>query len=322
MTGAGSRASATTRTDTPIFYARLSIGAALVTMALKFTAWRLTGSVGLLSDAMESVVNLSAASMALWMLRIAARPPDEEHAYGHGKAEYFAGAFEGAMITMAAMSILWAAWPRLLAPQPIEQTGVGLAVCALAAAINWAVARTLLRAAGRHRSLALRADAHHLLTDVWTSAGVIAGVALVAVSGWLILDPLLAIAVALNILWAGWRLLRESAAGLMDHAWPYSERARLEQILAEFRGHGIDFHAIRTRRAGARHFVSFHVLVPGRWSVQRAHDLAEQIESRIAGAMAPVSVLTHIEPIEDPVSQDSAALDRAPPPAGSGRQPG
>jgi cation diffusion facilitator family transporter len=304
------------RSDTPSRYARLSIAAALSTMTLKFGAWWMTGSVGLLSDAMESIVNLSAAMMALWMLRVAARPADNDHTYGHGKAEYFAGAFEGAMIAIAALSIAWAAWPRLLDPQPLEQTGIGLAICAVAAGINWAVAAAMLRASRRHRSLTLKADAHHLMTDVWTSAGVIVGVALVAVSGWLILDPLLALAVAVNILWTSLRLLRESAAGLMDAAWPDAERAELDRILDEFRGTGIDFHAIRTRRSGALHFVSFHVLVPGAWTVQRGHDFVEQVESRISAQMAPVSVLTHLEPIEDPLAHDDEMLGREPPPTG------
>ncbi|SFF54904.1 cation diffusion facilitator family transporter [Fontimonas thermophila] len=303
-------------TATPVFFAGVSIAAAITTMLLKALAWWLTGSVGLLSDALESLVNVSAAAVALWMLRIAARPPDDEHAYGHGKAEYFASGFEGAMIAVAAVSIIWTAVPRLLDPQPLQQTGIGLAVCTVAALINAAVARVLLAAGRRHRSLALEADARHLLTDVWTSAGVIAGVALVAVTGWLVLDPLLALAVAANILWTGWRLLRESAAGLMDAAWPHAERAQLEAILQRWRAEGVDFHAVRTRRAGARHFVSFHVLVPGAWSVQRAHDLVERIEAAIADELSPVSVLTHIEPIEDPVSHDDAHLDR-PAPAGA-----
>jgi cation diffusion facilitator family transporter len=290
----------------------LSIGAALATMALKLWAWWLTGSVGLLSDALESTVNLSAALLGFAMLRLAVQPADEEHAHGHGKAEYFASGFEGALIFVAALAIAWTAWPRLLDPQPLAQPGLGLAIVAVAAAINGAVALLLRRAARLHRSLTLEADAHHLMTDVWTSAGVIVAVALVAVSGWLVLDPLIALAVAVHILWTGWRLLRESAAGLMDASWPPVERARLETILDSFRGEGIDFHAVRTRRSGARHFVSFHVLVPGRWSVQRGHDFVERVESQIAAELAPVSVLTHLEPIEDPVAHDDHQLDRPP----------
>lgn len=290
----------------------LSIAAALATMGLKTLAWWLTGSVGLLSDALESLVNLGAAVVGLSMLRLAAQPPDGGHAYGHGKAEYFASGFEGALIAVAALSIAWAAWPRLIAPQPIEQPGIGLAIVALAAAVNGGVALLLRRAGRQHRSPTLEADAQHLLTDVWTSAGVILGVALVALTGWLRLDALIALAVAVHILWTGWRLLGESAAGLMDAAWPAAERAQLDAILDDFRGAGIDFHAIRTRSAGARRFVSFHVLVPGAWSVQRGHDFVEQVEVRIEAALAPVSVLAHLEPIEDPVSHNDQSLDRAP----------
>lgn len=294
----------------------LSIGAALATMALKFCAWWLTGSVGLLSDALESTVNLGAALLGFAMLRLALQPADDEHAHGHGKAEYFASGFEGGLIFIAALAIAWSAWPRLLDPQPLAQPGLGLAIVLVAAAINGGVALLLRRAARRHRSLTLDADAQHLLTDVWTSLGVVVAVALVAVSGWLVLDPLIALAVAAHILWTGWRLLRESAAGLMDASLPAAERAKLDAILDSFRaqsaGEKIDFHAVRTRRSGARHFVSFHVLVPGRWSVQRGHDFVERIESRIAAELAPVSVLTHLEPIEDPAAHADTGLDRAP----------
>jgi cation diffusion facilitator family transporter len=290
----------------------LSIAAAVATMGLKTLAWWLTGSVGLLSDALESLVNLGAAVVGLSMLRLAAQPADDGHAYGHGKAEYFASGFEGALIGIAALAIAWAAWPRLIDPQPIAQPGLGLAIVAFAAAINGAVALLLRRAGRQHRSLTLEADAQHLLTDVWTSAGVIVGVALVALTGWLRLDALIALAVAAHILWTGWRLLGESAAGLMDASWPAAERAELDAILESFRSAGIDFHAIRTRSAGARRFVSFHVLVPGAWSVQRGHDFVEQVEARIEAALAPVSVLTHLEPIEDPVSHNDQSLDRAP----------
>ncbi len=288
----------------------LSVGAALATMGLKTLAWWLTGSVGMLSDALESLVNLGAALVGLSMLRLAVLPADDGHAYGHGKAEYFASGFEGALIAIAALAIAWAAWPRLLDPQPIRQTGLGLAIVALAAAINGWVALLLRRAGRLHRSITLESDAQHLLTDVWTSAGVIAGVALASATGWLRLDALIALGVAAHILWTGWRLLGESAAGLMDAAWPVTERAELEVILDAFRADGIDFHAIRTRRSGARRFVSFHVLVPGAWSVQRAHDFVERIEQRIDAALAPVSVLTHLEPIEDPVSHQDQSLDR------------
>ncbi len=290
-------------------FAALSVLVALLTMGLKLLAWQLTGSVGLLSDALESIVNLAAASVAFMMLRIAAQPADEGHAYGHGKAEYFASGFEGALIVVAAASILWVAIPGLLDPQPIEQSGIGLAVCALAAAINWGMARILTRGARQHRSLALEADAHHLMSDVWTSAGIIIGVALVAVSGWTVLDPLLAVLVALNILRTGWQLMKASVDGLMDTSWPLAERERLQRLLDGYRGVGADFHALRTRTAGSRRFASFHVLVPGEWSVQRGHNLLEEIERRIATDFAPVTVLTHLEPLEDPLAYDDEHLD-------------
>lgn len=292
-------------------FAALSIAAALATMGLKFVAWYLTGSVGLLSDALESLVNLGGASLAFLMLRIAAQPPDEGHAYGHGKAEYFSSGFEGLLIFVAGGMILAAATLRLLHPQPLTQTGVGLAVSAVATAINFAVARVLLRAGREHHSVTLEADAHHLLTDVWTSLGVIAAVALVAATGWLVLDPLVAMAVAAYILWTGWRLVREAIGGLMDSAWPDAERRILDEVLGGFRAPGVDFHAVRTRRAAERRFVSFHVLVPGDWSVQRGHDLLERIETELARRLPHLTAFTHLEPIEDPRAHDDGRdLDR------------
>ena len=291
-------------------YAWLSLAAAFATLLLKLLAWKLTGSVGLLSDALESLVNVGGALMALSMLRIAAMPPDEGHAYGHSKAEYFSSAFEALLIVVAAGSILWAAVPRLLDPRPLEAAGLGLAVSVAASAINLAVARILLRAGQRHRSIALTADGHHLMTDVWTSAGVVLGVLLVALTGWHRLDALLAIAVALNVLWTGRALMRESIAGLMDAALPEEELAQLQAVLDEFRAEGIGFHALRTRRSAARRFASMHVLVPGDWSVRRGHALLERLEQRIADRLAPITVLTHLEPIEDAVSYGDEGLDR------------
>lgn len=296
-------------------YAWLSVAAALTTLALKLLSWRLTGSVGLLSDALESFVNLGGALMAVWMLRIAALPPDAGHAYGHSKAEYFSSGFEGLLIALAAAGIVWAAVPRLLAPQPLSHTGAGLAVCALAAGINLAVARVLLRVGRRRRSISLEADGQHLMTDVWTSAAVIAGVGLVTLTGWPRLDPLVALAVAANILWTSRRLLGESLAGLMDAAWPLDEQGVLQSVLDEFRAEGVAFHAVRTRRSAARRFASMHVLVPGHWSVRRGHALLERLERRIAERLAPVTVMTHLEPIEDPASYDDQDLDHRPPPA-------
>ena len=285
-----------------IRFAWLSIAAALVTMGLKLLAWHWTGSVGLLSDALESVVNLGGAVMALLMLRIAAQPADADHAFGHTKAEYFSSGFEGMLIFIAGAVIVWTALPRLVSPQALEQTLAGLIVSAIAALVNLGAALMLLGAGKRYRSITLEADGRHLMTDVWTSVGVLIGVGLVMMTGWSLLDPLVAIAVALNILWTGVRLLREAADGLMDSAWHATELRKLDEVLGEFGTGNVRFHEIRTRRAAAHRFVSFHLLVPGAWSVQDAHDLAERIESRLSEAMPGVSAMSHVEPIEDPAS--------------------
>ena len=292
-------------------YAWLSIAAAIATMALKGVAYLLTGSVGLLSDALESLVNLAGALMALAMLSVAARPPDEDHAHGHGKAEYFSAGAEGALIVIAAISIGVAAVDRLLHPQPIERVGLGLAVSVVAALLNLAVALVLLRAAKANRSATLQASAHHLLTDVWTTAGVLVGVAAVALSGWLPLDPIVALAVAANIVWAGGRIVRDSVAGLMDASLPVTELRLLQQLLDGYAAQGIEYHALRTRRAGAHRFVSVHVLVPADWTVQRGHDLLEQIEADIRRVLPPVTVLTHLEPLGDPAAMADQDLHRA-----------
>ena len=292
-------------------YAWLSIAAAIATMALKGVAYLLTGSVGLLSDALESLVNLAGALMALAMLSVAARPPDEDHAHGHGKAEYFSAGAEGALIVIAAISIGVAAVDRLMHPRPLEQVGLGLAVSVVAALLNLAVALVLLRAAKANRSATLQASAHHLLTDVWTTAGVLVGVAAVAFSGWLPLDPIVALAVAANIVWTGGRIMRDSVAGLMDASLPLAEQRVLRQLLDGYAPQGIDYHALRTRRAGAHRFVSVHVLVPPDWTVQRGHDLLEQIEAEIRRALPPVTVLTHLEPLGDPAAMADQDLHRA-----------
>jgi cation diffusion facilitator family transporter len=291
-------------------FAWLSIAAALVTMALKSVAWLLTGSVGLLSDALESLVNLAGALMALAMLTVAARPPDEDHAYGHGKAEYFSAGAEGAMIVVAAASIAITAVDRLLHPRPLEQIGVGLAVSVAASLVNLGVALVLRRAAREHRSATLSASSHHLLTDVWTSAGVLVGVGAVAVTGWLVLDPLVAIAVAANIVVTGGRIVRESVAGLMDAALPPGEVELLRGLLDRYAADGIEYHALRTRQSGARRFVSVHVLVPPEWSVQQGHDLLERIEADIRRALPPVTVDTHLEPLGDPAALADQYLHR------------
>jgi cation diffusion facilitator family transporter len=291
-------------------YAWLSIAAAVATILLKGWAWWLTGSVGLLSDAMESFVNLAAAVVALAVLTVAAEPEDADHAFGHGKAEYFSSAFEGLLILIAAGAILWTAVGRLLNPEPLEALGLGLMVSVIASVINLATARVLMRVGREYRSITLEADAHHLLTDVYTSAGVIAGVALVWLSGWLWVDPVIAIAVALNIVWMGWTLLKRSAAGLMDAAIPADELQAIGAILAGYEAQGIEFHALRTRQAGSRVFVTLHVLVPGDWTVQLGHDWCEHIEGDIRRCLTHAHVTTHLEPQEDPLSLADQHLDR------------
>jgi cation diffusion facilitator family transporter len=290
-------------------YAALSIGAAVFTIALKFGAYRLTGSVGLLSDAFESIVNLVAAIAAFWALSYAAKPPDAEHTFGHSKAEYFSSALEGILILVAAGSIAVAAGERLLHPQPIEQIGLGLGLSLVATAINGGVAWILLRASRRLRSITLRADAHHLLTDVWTSVGVVLGIGLVSVTHWLILDPIVAILVALNIVWTGFGLLKETSSGLLDASMSSEAKQAISQVMNEYETQeGIQFHALRTRVAGTRSFVSFHVLVPGAWTVQRGHDVCEAIEQAIVSALPGSDVTTHLEPLEDPISWDDENL--------------
>jgi len=291
-------------------FAWLSIAAAVATIGLKTLAWWLTGSVGLLSDALESIVNLAAALLALTMLRLAASPPSEEHPYGFSKAEYFAAGIEGALIVLAAAGILATAIPRLMHPEPLEAPILGLGVSAAASLINLGTAIVLLRVGKRHESITLEADGRHLMTDVWTSAGVIVGVALVFVTGWLRLDPLVALAVALHIIWTGVGLVRRSAAGLLDAAIPQEDRDAIQKVLDEYQKQGVTFHAFRTRRAAARRFVSFHLLVPDRWSVSRAHRLSEEIEARIRIAVPNAAVFTHIEPISDPASYEDQGLDR------------
>jgi cation diffusion facilitator family transporter len=288
----------------------LTTGTAIITLALKFGAYLLTGSVGLFSDAAESLVNLLAALVNLWALSLAARPPDEEHAYGHFKAEYFSSGLEGALVLLAAASIGYEAWGRFRAPQPIEQVWSGVAVSVVAAAINGGVALVLWRAGRRLRSITLRASSQHLLTDVWTSAGVVLGIILVDVTGWLVLDPAIALLVAVNIVWAGIRLLRETGYGLLDTALPAADLQTIAEILRGYEAKGITFHALRTRGAGARRFVSMHVLVPGAWSVRRGHDICEELELAIRAALPDTTVFTHLEPLEDPVAWKDQTLDR------------
>jgi cation diffusion facilitator family transporter len=292
-------------------YAWLSVAAALVTLAIKWAAWWLTGSVGLLSDAIEGFVNLGAALLALWMLRLAAVPPSEDHPYGLSKAEYFSAGIEGALIVIAAAGIIVSALPRLFDPQPIETPLLGLGLSGLAALINLGAALVLIRAGRRQDSITLEADGRHLMTDVWTSAGVIIGVSVVLASGWLVLDPLIALAVGIHIIWAGLTLMRRSVSGLLDAAIPRDDRDEIAKLFTEYsRRYGVAFHALRTRQAGARRFVSFHILVPDAWSVAQAHGLSEEIESRIRSLVPNAGIFTHIEPISHPSSYDDMTLDR------------
>jgi len=291
-------------------YAWLSIAAALATILLKGWAWWITGSVGMLSDALESFVNLAGAMMALAMLSLAAMPADENHAHGHGKAEYFSSAFEGFLILIAAIGIGYAAIERLLNPQPLDAVGIGLAVSVAASIINLATSRILMGVGKKYKSITLEADAHHLLTDVWTSAGVIAGVALVWLTGWLWLDPVIALLVAMNIVWTGWQLLQRSAAGLMDVSIPEEERMAIEAILDGYRQQGLQFHALRTRQAGTRAFITVHLLVPGVWTIKQGHDWSERIEADIRQAVSYAHITTHLEPKEDPASLADQGLDR------------
>ncbi len=288
----------------PRQYMLLSTAAAVATIVLKTLAWRLTGSVGLLSDAMESGVNLIAAIGAFWALTLAAKPADRRHHYGHFKAEYFSSGLESVLIVVAALAIIYAAIGRLQQPQPLEQLGIGLAISLVATALNGLVAWVLFKAARRFDSITLRADAHHLLTDVWTSIGVVIGIGLVKLTGLTILDPLIAIAVAVNIVFTGWKLLHETASGLLDRSLPDHEQQLLDNLLASYESDEIRFHALRSRVAGSRRFVSFHVLVPGHWTVQAGHDLCDQLEHKVAATLTRTHVLTHLEPIEDPKAWD------------------
>jgi cation diffusion facilitator family transporter len=244
------------------------------------------------------------------MLTVAARPADEEHAYGHSKAEYFSSGAEGALILIAAGSIIYAAVPRLIEPRPLEQVGLGLGVSVVASLVNLVVALVLRRAGKQHNSITLEANAQHLLTDVWTSLGVLAGVGLVALTGWQRLDPIVAFIVAGNIIWHGVRIVRESALGLMDTALPMEEIEMLKKTLAPHMRNGVQYHALRSRQSGARRFVSMHILVPDEWTVRRGHHLLERIEADIRNALPGITVFTHLEPLGDPASFEDTALDR------------
>jgi cation diffusion facilitator family transporter len=291
-------------------FAWLSIAAAVATIALKAIAYAVTGSVGLLSDALESFVNLVGAVMSLAMLTVAARPADDSHAFGHSKAEYFSSGVEGSLIVIAAGTIAFTAVPRLIHPQPLEQLNVGIAASLTAALINLLVALVLRRTARRYQSITLEASSRHLLADVWTSIAVVAGVGAVALTGWQRLDPIVALAVATHIVWTGIRIVLKSVLGLMDTALPADEQQTLRNVLDRYRDQGVHYHALRTRQSGAQRFVSVHILVPGSWTVQRGHELLEKIEGDIRNALPNTSVLTHLESLDDPASWKDMALER------------
>jgi cation diffusion facilitator family transporter len=300
----------TTNSSSLARYAWISIAAALITIVLKAVAYLVTGSVGLLSDVLESFVNLAGALMALGMLTIAARPADENHAYGHSKAEYFSSGVEGTLILIAALGIGAAAVHRLITPRQLEQVGMGIGVSIAASLVNLFVARLLLRAGRQYGSITLEANAGHLLTDVWTSAGVVFGVGAVALTGWYWLDPVIALMVAANIVGSGGRIVYKSVSGLMDAALPEDERAILQKVLEPYMQNGVACHAIRTRQSGRRRFISLHVLVPGGWTVHKGHGMLEEIEASVCKTLPNVTVFTHLEPLDDPASWNDTELDR------------
>jgi cation diffusion facilitator family transporter len=276
----------------------LSIAAAITTISLKAAAWWITGSVGLLSDALESFVNLAGASFALWMIVVARLPPDDEHPFGHAKAEYFSSGFEGVLIVGASIGIAWTAIERLLAPQPLEAIGLGLVLSLLATAVNLGVAVALRRAARRFDSIALEGDARHLMTDVVTSVGVIAAVGAVTLTGWWVLDPLIALAVGANILFEGVRLIRASVDGLMDRSLEDAVQTRLREALDTMAAEGVHWRELRTRRAGSQAWIDVIVRVPGDWTVSRGHEALDRVESALAAVVPGATVLTHLEPLE------------------------
>jgi cation diffusion facilitator family transporter len=293
-------------------YMYLSIVAAVVTMGVKFLGYFLTGSVGLFSDAAESVVNLIAALVGLWAVTLAVQPADEDHTYGHTKSEYFSSGAEGALILVAAIIIAAEAIPRLLHPQAIEQAFVGLAFSVFGAVINGVLAWFMLREGKKQRSITLQADAHHLYADVFTTVGVVVGVLLVALTHWYILDPIVALLVAVNIIWTGIKLLRQTGLGLLDTVLPKEDLDVVNQVLDTYRKQGVEIHAVRTRMAGRRRFVSFHVIVPGIWTVLKGHSLCEEIELALHDALPDSTIFTHLEPREDPMTFEDIELDRAP----------
>jgi cation diffusion facilitator family transporter len=289
----------------------LSIAAGIATILLKFTAYRVTGSIGFFSDALESLVNLLAAAFGLVMLHVSEKPADTEHEFGHSKAEYFSSAIEGALILLAAFSIIWSAIPRLMNPIVLENINIGLFFSIAASLVNLAVGQILIRNGKKNKSLLVEADGKHLMTDVWTSAGVIVGILLVKITGILILDPIIAILVALNIVYTGYHLISRSTNGLMDASISEIEIDQVKKYLDSLKEKNITYHSLMTRQAGQRKFISFHLLVPGAWTVQEGHENADMIEETIEDMFdEPVTVTSHIEPVEDPASLKDIGIDR------------
>jgi cation diffusion facilitator family transporter len=291
-------------------YARVSLIVAFVVIVLKIAAYWLTNSQSLLSDALESVVNILGASATMWALAVSEMPPDDEHAHGHDKAEYFSSGFEGALVLVAAVVIIATAGYRIVFPEAVTFNGIAIGLAIGTSVINYGAARWLMRAAKQHDSIALEADSHHLMSDVITSIGVTIGVIITVFSGWWWIDPLVAILVGANILRTGWDLVRRSVDGLLDASLLPVDHQRVHDVIARFRTHAVDFHAIRTRRSGTRKFLTFHVLVPGEWSVQRGHDLLEAIEIELHQAIPQLHVTTHLEPSDDPSSFHDIELHR------------
>jgi len=290
----------------------ISIAAAILTISLKLIAYLLTNSVGLLSDALESCVNLVAAVVALIMIRLAEKPPDQEHEFGHNKAEYFSSAIEGGLIVLAAGSIIWSAIPRIMHPQPLENIGVGLLVAVGASLINLAASRILIRNGKIHNSITLEADGKHLMTDVLTSGGVLLGIGLIKLTGWMRLDGIVAIGVALNIIWTGYQLLKRSALGLLDTSFPKDEMDSIRQVLEKYKQQNIQFHSLMTRQSGQRKFIFVHILMPGTMNIQQGHNIAEKVENdlRLLFPNTQTTAFTHLEPVEDPASMLDITIDR------------
>jgi cation diffusion facilitator family transporter len=277
-----------------------SIIASILTITIKSAAYSVTGSVGFLSDAMESFINLAAGIVAFVMLTIAARPPDKEHPFGHDKAEYFSSLIEGVLIVLAAIGIVWAAINRIYHPQPLEELNIGMGLSVLATLINLATARILLFYGRKHNSITLEADSHHLMTDVWTTVGIIVGILLVKLTNWQILDPLMAIAVAISIVYTGTKLIIRSTDGLMDSRLSEKEIIIVKQILNRYKEQGTDYHALYTRQASSKRFITFHLLFPGDWTIHKAHEISKQIEKEIDEAFPYSDILIHLEPLNDP----------------------